>query len=192
MQQKMQWKYTKNSYLKALRGKLMRAERVDNTNFQGKLIIVNRLSNKPGKCINKVKSDIENLITKKDYNLYITQDYSKNEINIKADYPFPYKPDNKIILLANAEESFPINSKTSKYIDTAKKTIEKLETNISKQKELLWEKEQNKQERKELLSFLAFNLTLPFIVIAEGAKEGFKDLKTTFNKLAKKFATKKG
>ena len=170
----------------------MRAERVDNTNFQGELIIVNRLSNKPNKCINKVKSDIEKLITKKDYNLYVTQDYSKNEINIKAEYPFPHKTDNKIIRLTKTEESLPINSKTSKYIDTAKKTIEKHENDINKQKELLWEKEQNKQERKEFLGFLAFNLTLPFIVIAEGAKEGFKDLKTTFNKLAKNFATKKG
>lgn len=170
----------------------MRAERIDNANFQGKLIITNRLSNKPDNCIKKVKRDIENLIKEKDYNLYITQDYSKNEISIKTDYPLPHKPENKIILLAKAEESIPVNSKISKYIDTAKRTIVKHETNINKHKEFLWEKEQNKQERKELLGFIAFNFALPFLVIAEDAKKGFRDLKTIFNKLANKLATKKG
>ena len=162
----------------------MRAERLDNTNFQGKLIITNRLSNKPNKAINKVKGDIENLINKKDYNLYITQDYSKNEICMTAKYP--------AYMLNGARTDLPINSKASRYIDTAKKTIEKHETIISKQKELLWKKEQNRQERKELLGFIAFNFAIPFIVIAEEAKKGFKDLKTIFNKLANNFATKKG
>ena len=154
---------------------------INNTNFQGKLIIANRLSNKPNNCINKVRFDIENLIRKKDYNLYITQDYAKNEICFSTDFPLSQRT-------PQHAENLNLNAKASKYIDTAKNVIEQHEERIKKQQEIQWEKEQNKAEKKELLELITFSFTFPFLMIAEK----IKNIRTTINKLATKFATKKG
>ena len=173
----------------------MRAERADNINFKGKLIIVNRLSSKPNRCINKVKGNIENLINKKDYNLYITQDYSKNEININTDYTFSQKHSQYPILSEKAEEKIPVNAKASTYIDVAKRVINNYEAELKKQKVKQWEKEYNKQELEEIGDILKSFALIPILVtiglFAECAQDIGKNFKQIVNK-AKKFATKKG
>ena len=159
----------------------MRAEHINNINFQGELVVTNRLSKKPSNCINKVRDDIENLIQKKDYNLYVTQDYSKNEICFSAGYPLSQRT-------PQYTGNLNINAKASRYIDTAKNTIEQHEALIRKQQEIQWEKEQYKADKKELWDLISFSFVFPFLMIAEE----LKNFKTTFNKLATKLATKKG
>ena len=160
----------------------MEVKSIDNTAFRGKLIITNDLSSKPNQCINNVHSNIENLIKNKSYNLYVVQDYSTSKINIYAGDVIPTKESEGIC------QSILATSASDKYINAAKQAISDYEKAIEEQ----CVKENKKQERKELLSFMAFNLALPFMIIAEEAKEGFKDLKTIYNKLATKLATKKG
>lgn len=158
----------------------MRTDCINNTNFQGQIIRTgNNFSAKPQQCLSNAETQINDLIKTKPFDLYIHQDFSKNEIVFETD-------------LVEVKKAIPITAKASKYIEAAKNTIEEHEKIELAAKEDEWEKEQNKAEKKEILSSILFIFALPFMLIAHDIKEGMKDLKITFNKLAKKFATKKG
>ena len=138
----------------------MRTECTNNTDFQGKLVIANSFSNKPKQCINKVQSDVQNLIKKKDYDLYIRQDYSKNVINISAEYSFPLKS-NQRKLFVSAQENIPINSRVSRYVDAAANVINQFENNLRKKEQQAWEQKQKKQNRDDIKNTIGFILLSP-------------------------------
>ena len=108
----------------------MRTDCISNTDFKGKLVIVNQLSNKPKKCLANVQNDIQKFIKPKDYNLFIQQDYSKNEMRIIADYPFPLKPTQKNSYFTRTQINIPITSNASKYVDAASNVINQFENNL--------------------------------------------------------------
>lgn len=132
----------------------MKAVKIDNTSFQGKLVITNHLSEKPEKSIRKVQEIIQNIVQKKDYNLYLTQDYGKNEINIYADYPFPQKPSEHFIFLNTEKETLPINAKYSRYIDAARSAVEKYDKALLKNNQTEWEHKQKQNQIQELKGIL--------------------------------------
>ena len=143
----------------------MRTIFADNTNFQGKLVIENRLSNKPSNCIKKVQDNICSLIQKKDYNLYIKQYYDKNEIGIYADYPFPKKPSQKSVFQKSEKESLPINAKSSRYIEAAKSAIEKYDKAILDKEQKEWDKKQKSRKIEDLKDIIETVVFLPLFII---------------------------
>ena len=143
----------------------MRTDCITDTNFQGKLVISNRLTSKPSKCVAKVKDDIGNLVTKKDYNLYISQNYSNNEIIIKADYPFPLKPSQTTLLMEKAEEKLPVNAKVSRYFDAAKKVINDFETKLNKQYEKQWEQGKKQKVIQDIKDMAETVVFFPLFVV---------------------------
>ena len=158
----------------------MRTECINNTVFQGQIVKTRyNFSAKPKQCLADTETFINGLIKSKPFDLYISQDYSTNEIVFETD-------------LVGITKRIPITSKASKYIETAKNTIEEHENTEFAAKMEEWEKEQKKADlRDSILLTLSFAV-LPFIFMAEEIKDGTKNFKTTFNKLAKKLATKKG
>ena len=132
----------------------MRVENITNTNFQGKLVITNHLSEKPEKSVKKVQEIIKNLVQKKDYNIYLTQDYGKNEISIYADYPFPQKPSKHLIFLNTEKENLPLNAKCSRYIDAAKSAIEKYDKALLSNKQKEWGQKRKQDQVQELKGIL--------------------------------------
>lgn len=158
----------------------MRTECISDTNFKGQIVKTGKnFSTKPQQCIANMENSINDLIESKPFDLYIHQDYSKNEIVFETD---------------NIEISkrIPVASKASKYIEAAKNVIEEHENAEIAAREQEWEKSQNKAEVKDMFYTLLYFAALPFLYMAESFKDGAKDLKTNFNKLAKKLATKKG
>ena len=97
-------------------------------NFEGKYVIVNKLSDKPSKYAQKTRGYIENLIKPKDYNLYLKQDYNKQQMIFSADYPSPLKPHQP--QLKDKNVNIPITSKPSRYNDAAKKAIDLFEKKL--------------------------------------------------------------
>ena len=158
----------------------MRVEGISDTSFQGQIVRTGKkFSAKPQQSLANAETSISDLIKSKPFDLYIHQDYSTNEIVFETD-------------LVGISKRIPITSKSSKYIETAKNTIEEHEKTENAAKEEEWIKKQNKAELKDLCMTVLFYAALPVIFMAEAVKDGTKDFKTTFNKLAKKFATKKG
>ena len=169
----------------------MRAECISNTDFQGRVVIKNKFSNKPRKCVSKAKKDIENIVKNDNYILYLTQDYSTNTINFELKtYCYPNLRHEEIVN-TDIVNKININSKASKYVETAKKTI----ADYKALQQQLWEKEQDKQSLKDMGELFASLALLPVVMfvggIVEGTKEISKDFKNMFNK-AKKLAIKKG
>ena len=167
----------------------MRVERTDDTIFQGRLVLTNRFCGKPQTCINKTKSKIEELVKPKEFNVYIRQDYVKNEVNIVSDYVYPFDSGikNKI------QKTLKITSKPSAYIDAAEQNIAEYENFIAEKKEEKWLKEQKYAEIKDFCKMVAnaplmFVLTFADTLFPNGAAETEKFI----NKIAKKFVTKKG
>ena len=139
----------------------MRTESLNSTNFQGKLIIVNSLSNKPKKCIKKVQDNIQQLIKPKDFDLYLMQDYSKSKVNISAKYPINTAISKNLYLTCKSEENIPDTSKHSTYIDAAKSVIESFENNVRKVDELVWKQEQKKQKIDDVKNIIEYVLLFP-------------------------------
>ena len=135
----------------------MRAECLNNTNFEGALVITNRLSNRPNGCINKVKSSLEKKKKKKDYNLYVTQDYCKNEICITAKYPAS--------MLNGTGEHISINAKPSRYIDAAKNTLDVYEKALLNQEQRKWEQMQEQERRGNWKLLPAAVLLMPLVML---------------------------
>lgn len=142
----------------------MKTDSVSNIDFKGKLVIVNELSNKPKKCIDKVQGDIQKLVKPKDYNLFIQQNYGKNVMCIIADYPFPLKPSQKIPLFTRTQINIPITSKASKYVATAKDVMDEFEYSLHKKEQQEWEKEQRKQKIDDVKNIIEYILLSPIYI----------------------------
>lgn len=133
----------------------MRTERIDNTNFQGKLIILNDLSHKPYANINKIKDNLVKQIESKKYDLYIGQDYSANKIRFAASHCEP-----RYIQGVLAHEEIPITANASRYIYAAKNAINRYEKAIMDVELKNWEqkrKQQQIQECKDVVGTLIFS-----------------------------------
>ncbi len=144
----------------------MRVECLDNNNFEGKLVKVGKFSDKPEKCVNKVVNQIEQLIKPKDYNLFLQQDYSKNEMRIIADYPFPLKPTQKNSYFTRTQINIPITSNASKYVDAASNVINQFENNLQEKEQQAWEQKQKRKKMENIKDTLELILLSP-VYIAE-------------------------
>ena len=142
----------------------MRTASLNDTNFQGKVIVLNRLSSKPNRCLNKVEGDMQKLVQKKDYNLYLKQDYAGNLINISAEYPFTQKPSQKHICMLKTQINVPITSKASRYVDTASNVIKQFENNMWNKEQQIWEKEQKKQKIDDVKNIMEYILLSPVFI----------------------------
>lgn len=145
----------------------MRTDCINNTNFQGKFVIENRLSDKPKRCVKKVQDSINNLIHEKSYNLYLKQLYDKNVIGIYADYPFPLKPSQHIIILNKTTENIPINSNSSKYIEAAKNAIEKYDKVLREKDQKEWEDRRKNQKINDLIDSAETILFFPLFAVSD-------------------------
>jgi len=94
----------------------MKAERINNTNFQGKLILTGNFEQKPKECVNLVKNDINEMIKSKSFDLHIFQNYLEKAISISSE-----KNGNKI------QKYIQVTSEPSEYIRTAKEIIKEKE-----------------------------------------------------------------
>lgn len=140
---------------------------IENTDFRGKLFIVNNLSNKPARYVNKVRNNLEKLIQPKDYNLYIQQDYSKSEMRIIADYPLPSELSQKDLLFTRTLLNIPITSKASKYISAAKDVINQFEENKCIKEQEKWKEVQKKLKKEGLIDIITTILLLPVDLVNE-------------------------
>ena len=138
---------------------------ISNVSFQGKLVIVNHFSNKPRQYVEKVKDKLQNLVAKKDYNLFLQQDYSRNEMRIIADYPFPLKPEQSTPLFTRTQINIPVTSKASKYVKTSKDVMDKFEYNLHQKEQQAWEQEQKLQKKQKILNTVEFILYCPFYIV---------------------------
>lgn len=105
-----------NGLKTGINGEYMKCGNVSEQNFNGNLYILNTLSKKPAQCILKEQSNLIKLIKKENFDLFIKQDYVKNQVNIIAttiDEPY-----------INVSNGVLITAKPSQYLDTARKTIE--------------------------------------------------------------------
>lgn len=143
----------------------MRTDCISNTDFKGKLVIVNQLSNKPKKCLANVQNDIQKLIKPKDYNLFIQQDYSKNEMRIIADYPFPLKRSKLNLYFTRTQMNIPITSKASKYVETSKDVMDKFEYNLYQKEQQAWEQKQKKQKIDDTKDIILSVVLSPVLII---------------------------
>ncbi len=142
----------------------MRTNCISDTDFRGKLVIVNELSNKPKKCIQKVQDDIQKLVKPKDYNLFIQQDYSKNEMRIIADYPFPLKRSQLNQYYTRTQINIPVDSKASKYIATSKNVMSEFESNLHQTEQQAWEQEQKRKKKEDIKDTLEIIVLSPLII----------------------------
>lgn len=151
----------------------MKTECINNTNFQGKLIVTNQLSNKPSKCFNKVRGDIEALIEKKDYNLFLKQDYDKQKIFFRE-------------ISVNVQESIPITANSSKYIEAAKNIIEKYDKALLDKEQKEWERKQHEQAITELKDTAWSIVLFPLFIVEYMLSE----INTKWSKNFEKFIDK--
>ena len=142
----------------------MRTDCINNTNFQGKLVVVNKLSNKPSRCLNKVKDSMEELVRNKDYNLYVQQDYSNDKIRIIAEYPFPLKPSQRDKYI-RTQKYIPTVSNASKYLYTAQDVLNEHEENLRTMEQKKWENNQKQQFWEMLKGDIETILLFPLFVI---------------------------
>ena len=138
----------------------MRAECIGNTNFQGKLVLLNELSRKPGSCIEKVKKDLQEMIKPKNYDLYLEQDYSTNKINFAASTLYP-----RCIHGAIEHEELPITAKPKRYINAAKDTMDNYEKALNEKEQQAWEQKQKHQKTEDLKDFAGIILFFPLFAI---------------------------
>jgi len=145
----------------------MKIENLENINFRGKLVKVGKFSEKPEKCFNKASKQLEQFVRSKDYNLFIQQDYSKNEMRIIADYPFPLKPNQRAPLFTRTQINIPTTSKTSKYVQTAKDVIDEFEYSLNQKEKQAWEQEQKKRKIENIKDVIETILLSPVFITEE-------------------------
>ena len=68
------------------------------------------------------------------------QDYFKQEVVFKAEYPFSLKPHQKVFIFIDNIIHILITSKSSRYLKVAKDAVDLFETNISKTNKFLYER----------------------------------------------------
>lgn len=129
-------------------------------NFEGKLIILNDLSQKPYASINKVKDNLQKQIQPKKYDLYIGQDYSANKIRIAASH---FRP--SYIKGALAHEELPITAKSSRYLYAAKNAIDKHEKALSDTEQKNWELRQKQQKKQKIIDTAETILLAPIFIL---------------------------
>ena len=165
----------------------MRVGLTDNTNFQGKLVLASSFSAKPRQCINKTKSKIEQLVNQKGFNVYIRQDYTKSEINIASDYIYPFSNKNRI------QKNISVTSKPSLYLDTVKENMAEYESYILHRNEENLAKQQRYADIKDCLKIIAYTPLMLLLMFADTLiPNGAEEMEKFINKIAKKFASKKG
>ena len=142
---------------------------VNNSNikFRGKLVIVNNFSNKPQQCINKIQNELKKLIEPKDYNLFLQQDYSKNEIRIIADYPLTKNSSGKNSLLTRAQMNIPITSSATKYVNTSANVINQFEHSMRNSEQQKWELKQKQLTKQEILDTIKSFLFAPVFIFGK-------------------------
>ena len=129
-------------------------------NFEGKLIILNDLSQKPHASINKVKDALQKQIEPKKYDLHIGQDYSANKIRIAASH---FRP--SYIQGVLAHEELPITAKSSRYIYAAKDAIDKHEKALLDAEQENWELKQKQQKKQEVIDTIESILFAPVLIL---------------------------
>ena len=167
----------------------MRVECTDNRIFQGRLVLASRFSAKPQLCISKTRAKIEELIKPKAYNVYIKQDFSGNKINIVTGYDYPFNSDIK----NNIQTNIGITSKPSAYVDAVEQNMADYEAYMNQKNEENWLKAQRREDIKSICATIVsapvmIALMVVDILFSNGADETLKFI----NKIAKKFASKKG
>ena len=138
----------------------MRTDCVSSTDFKGKLVIINELSDKPKKCIDIVRNNLEKQIQPKKYNLYIEQDYRTCKINIGASF---YQP--RYMSGVIAHEELPITAKSNKYVYATKRAIDKHETSEAEREQLTWEQEQKRKKKEDIKDVLGTILLSPVFIL---------------------------
>ena len=138
--------------------------RVENNNaitFNGNFVINSSLTSKPQSCVKKVKNELQALVKKQNYNLYLRQNYSENEIEIAVGQQCPFNKNIK----ESIKQGIPITSNTLKYIDAAKKAIAEYENQIftNEQKEL--DLQQQQRRKQEAVDDLKSILYIPLFIV---------------------------
>lgn len=173
----------------------MRTEGINNTKFEGRLVLANNFSAKPKQSLQKSQNAIKELVRNNDYGLYLTQDYSKNAISIELKKVFEYKDyfrKKEIITDTGVVEYVDINSKPSRYVDAAKKAISDYETSVRKKKEEEYIKQARIDDCKAVLKFMAYApLLVTGIALDVFVPGSTEKIMKNFNK-AMKLVTKKG
>jgi len=139
----------------------MRTDCIGSTDFNGKLFVINKLSDKPKKSIDRVRNNLEKLIQPKNYNLYIEQDYRTCKINIGVSYFQPRYMSGVV-----AHEELPIVAKSNKYVYATKRAIDKYEANKAEKEQQAWEQEQKRKKKENIKDTLELILISP-VFIAE-------------------------
>ena len=155
-------------------------------NFEGQFIIVNNLSNKPAECVKTIKDNIKKLINKKNFNLYLKQDYVKQKICFIPDYQFPNMQNNENTMLANTQESVLINAKSSRYVDAAKKAIENFDKALLDKEQKEWELTRKQQTVEYIKGTIGSIICFPLFVINDLLHEISPKLSKKFEKLIDK------
>jgi hypothetical protein len=159
----------------------MQTKCVSNTDFQGKLIIVNGLSNKPYLNIRKVKRNLEKQIEPKDYNLYVEQDYKTDKINIGVSFLQP-----RYISGVVAHEEIPITAKSNRYIYAVKSAIDKHEQMQREKEEQEWKQEQKQKKIEHIKDVIGSILLSPVFIAGAVIHEICPKLGKKFENLLQK------
>ena len=155
-------------------------------NFEGQFIIVNDLSNKPAECVKTVKNKINKLISKKDYNLYLKQDYVKQRICFVPDFQPPKMSDLGQAVHSGTLECVLINAKPSRYFDAAKNAIENFDRSLQDEKQKEWELTKNQQTVEGIKDIIGSIVYFPLFVIGNILNGISSKLSKKFEKLIDK------
>ncbi len=150
-------------------------------NFEGKLIILNDLSQKPYANINKVKDSLQKQIESKKYNLYIGQDYSANKIRIAVSH---FQPN--YIQGVLTHEELPITAKSSRYVYAAKNAIDKHEKALSDTEQKNWELRQKQQKKQKIIDTAETILLAPVFILGSVLHDISPKLSAKFEKILDK------
>ena len=155
-------------------------------NFEGQFIIVNNLSNKPAECVKTVKNQVKKLISKKDYNLYLKQDYVKQRICFIPDYQLPKMSERGQMVHSGTQESVLLNAKPSRYVDAAKNAIENFDRALLNEKQKEWALTKKQQTVEGIKDIIVNIVYFPLFVIGDILHEISPKLSNKFEKLIDK------
>ena len=138
--------------------------RVENNNaitFNGNLIINSSLSSKPQNCVKKIKNELQALVKSQSYNLYLRQNYSRNEIEIAVGHQCPFNKGSKEYV----KQGIPATSNFPKYIDAANKAIADYESQIRTNEQKEWELQQKQRRKQDAIDDLKSILYIPLFIV---------------------------
>lgn len=140
----------------------MRTNCINSTDFQGRLFIQNKLSRVADFNLKQAKKSIEEILAKKDYNLYVKQDYSYNKVHFSG----PAVLTNSISSV-DTTVSIPVLSTVTKYIDAAKKASDKYEKALRDKEQADFERSRRHQKFRDLKGISETVLFIPLFAISE-------------------------